>query len=254
MFKKAMLLTTAYLFVASNVFGAAIETLTINDMNFRMGAPTFAEGDAVNVNDPTDIIAAGTGLGSAVTTRDILVAGAFNHDPFTDGELDLTKNMRVSGEWATEAAFGGFGLFHGNTVEVDSISGLHYRALSGDIDDATGEMTVDLNSWTAYWGINYFNQGTTDPIDGSSETVSMFVDNGSAGIEEYAFTSNYTTNNGDGTYELVWVKTIVGGAFGGQVGHWSMNVTPTTIPEPASMLLIGTGLAGLVGIRRKKTA
>ena len=82
-----------------------------------------------------------------------------------------------------------------------------------------------------------------DPI---TQLADLFVDNVEC-IQNYAGNTEYLSNWG-----LGW-----GTVFGGQSNFNSVQLaTPqsTPVPAPATMLLLGTGIAGLVGsrIRRKK--
>jgi len=75
-----------------------------------------------------------------------------------------------------------------------------------------GNLTADMSSFYAFWGISEFNQGSkiTPPTgDTNSTPVSM-------------------TDNGDGTYKLTWVSKIAGAPFDTFVGYWSMNIKCAT--------------------------
>ncbi len=62
-----------------------------------------------------------------------------------------------------------------------------------------------------------------------------------------------TVDNGDGTWTMTWNSLFLGDVWYGQTGYWQVMVTaPSDVPEPASLLLIGSGIAGLVGLGRRR--
>jgi len=63
--------------------------------------------------------------------------------------------------------------------------------------------TADISSMYAYWSGTEFNQG--------SSTAAV-------------------VDNGDGTYTLSWSSLIIGGAFHGFTGDWTLTVCPGTCP------------------------
>lgn len=94
-------------------------------------------------------------------------------------------------------------------------------------------ITVDLSSFFANWNGTDFSQGTS----AATGTV-----------------SNVSGNSFD--YTLSWTSLIVGGAFNGQTGTWTVSGTGTVsaVPVPAAAYLFGSGLIGLVGVARRRRA
>ena len=109
-------------------------------------------------------------------------------------------------------------------------TGEHFQATPTiSADPAAG--TIDMTGWTVTWnGIAAINMGT-GPL--GSFTVSG---------------SNYTVN---------YAATVPAGDDSGFGGvpyglHLEGRIVPAAIPEPASLLLIGSGLLGLLALAKRK--
>lgn len=104
--------------------------------------------------------------------------------------------------------------------------------------------TVTPNAQEDGWGVFDY---TVDFFDGPSNGVTSItyrVDLASGTWASDAFVLD-TNVQGRHAAAHVWLPT------GGEGSTWYVTDGPTSVPEPATMLLLGLGLIGVAGIRRK---
>jgi hypothetical protein len=80
----------------------------------------------------------------------------------------------------------------------------------------------------------YFNSGLLDDVTGDGNVSSDWI------LRSF-------TVYGTGSDTIKFVATGTDDSYGGSLD----NVSMTPVPEPLSVILVGLGLIGLVGIRRK---
>lgn len=103
-------------------------------------------------------------------------------------------------------------------------------------NDGTGSVSLDVNGDGAFTGFE--------------NTFTLMSDLGTFSPIAFSGTENFYGSPGT-PFALAIVADITHSA-GGQVTSFDAQISPAPVPEPATMLLFGTGLVGLAGIGRKR--
>jgi hypothetical protein len=193
-----------------------------------------------------------------------LINGGFE-DPSSVTTYNILSAANVPG-WETTATDNKIEIWQSGFSGVAAYEGEQFAELNANMvaslyQDVSFDLNGDLLSWEfAHRGRSGVDTLTFSIIDLGSNNlfdvsdVTLFTETMSTGNSAWGFYSGTLTTaltlSNNVRFQWDSVSSVGGNSYGNFLDAAAFSVA--SVPEPATMLLFGTGLVGLVGISRKR--
>lgn len=220
----------------------------------------YAQGGQIQVNPATGVIQGQTEtFGYNAITGDAAAYGYMSQAfrVTSDGSLNTGESVSVQANLVLDGEFSGRGL--GNVQgfvflnKIDnSAQNLYYHNYDYLDWGTADQISWDSNMTDAMLGLISFERYKTDSAGFNvniNETISGDVAVGDIVLIE---TMLWIETNAHSTSDVEYNHADFANTLSSQLSSLTAGATLEPVPVPPSALLIGVGLAGLVGLRRKK--
>jgi hypothetical protein len=221
--KKWVICLCTVLFLGVGAFGASAAMISLFDWGFNENGTIYTPVDTLPANFSTAGFDFSTGLGSITVTHS--GAGSYSLVAFFDQEIDETINT----------FFNEYGTATGAPVasqswEIDEpgyvFGDIYSNFLAGALDNSNGVPQANPDDVSMAMGWNFFLENPGDVA------TMQFVVSTTAPAGGFYLAQT----DPDSGVDLYFSSTL--------------NIETVPIPIPAAALLLGSGLMGLVGMRR----
>lgn len=168
--------------------------------------------------------------------------------------LDLTETAGMSYNQVS-AELGTGGIFDGWSYATLAQVSAFWDAFGGDSARYTGWSTQNnglFDTIAPLWGDLICDITRCAPGEGQSSILTADV--ATTGTHRYAFMYDYYLSSKVATQDFIALQAGNWTDASGDLGYGSALIRPSLIPIPAAVWLFSSGLLGLIGMARRKTA